>query len=173
MKKIAVIIAFRDFRDEEYFVPKEILKSAGFEITTVSTEKGLAMGAEGGEVEIGILLEDLNPADFDAVVFIGGPGALKHLDNENSYKIARDAVSRDKLLAAICITPVILAKAGVLMGKKAVVWSSTMDKSAIKVLEKNHVSYLKDPVVIDGKIITASGPEAARSFAEAIITALR
>ena len=28
-KKVAMIIAFRDFRDAEYFVPKEILEKAG------------------------------------------------------------------------------------------------------------------------------------------------
>lgn len=172
-KKIAMIIAFRDFRDEEYFIPKAILKKAGAEITTVSNKPGTAVGANGGDIEVNLLLEDLNPADFDAVVFIGGSGCLKNLDNEKSYRIIRETVSQNKVLASICISPVILAKAGVLEGKKATVWSSVMDKSSVKILKDKGAIFQSDSVVIEGKIVTANGPNAAKEFAEAIINLLR
>jgi protease I len=172
MKKIAIIIAFRDFRDEEYFIPKEVLEKAGAEIKTASTELGTAIGSQGGEAGVDIKLADLNVSDFDAVVFVGGGGAPKYLDNETSYKIAKDAVSQGKVLAAICIAPTILAKAGVLSGKKATVWSSPLDKSAIKILKENNVVYQDESVVVDGRIITANGPGAAEEFGQKIIEAL-
>lgn len=167
-KKVIFIIAFRDFRDAEYFLPKEILESAGVKIITASTRKGLAIGADGGEIEIDFLVPEVRPPELDAAVFIGGPGALKYLDNEDSYKLARETIAQNKILAAICISPVILAKAGVLEGKKATVWSSPMDKSAIRTLEQYKAIYENNPVVIDGKIITASGPSAAEEFGEKI-----
>ena len=108
-KKIAMIVAFRDFRDEEYFVPKEILESGGIEVKTVSNQEGEAIGAEGGEAKVDILLENLNLSDFDGIIFVGGPECLKYLDNENSYRVIREAVKEDKLLAAICISPVVLS----------------------------------------------------------------
>lgn len=172
-KKIAVIIAFRDFRDEEYFIPKGILDGAGAKITTVSTKPGTAIGANGGDVEVNLLLENLNPVDFDAVVFIGGSGCLKDLDNEESYRIIKETISQNKVLASICISPVILAKAGVLEGKKATVWNSTMDKSAVKTLKNEGAVFQSDSVVTDGKIVTANGPNAAKEFAEAIISLLK
>lgn len=172
-KKIAMIIAFRDFRDEEYFIPKQVLEAAGAEITTVSNKSGTAVGANGGDIEVGLLLEDLNPADFGAVVFIGGSGCLENLDNEKSYRIAKETVSQNKVLASICISPVILAKAGVLEGKKATVWSSLMDKSGVKILENEGAIFQSDSVVIEGKIVTANGPNAAKEFAEAIINLLK
>jgi protease I len=171
-KKIGIIVAFRDFRDEEYFTPKEILEEAGVEVKTASNQKGRALGADGGEVDIDLLVSEINPADFSALVFIGGPGCLEALDNEESYKVARETLGQNKVLAAICISPVVLAKAGVLKGKKATVWSSSMDKSAIKILEDNEAEYLPEPVVVDGKIITASGPAAAREFGEKIVEGL-
>ena len=106
------------------------------------------------------------------MVFIGGPGAPKYLDNEISYQIAKDAISQGKVLAAICISPTILAKAGVLSGKKATVWSSSLDKSAIKILEQNSVIYQKDSVVVDGKIITANGPAVAEQFGKKLVELL-
>ena len=172
-KKIVIIVAFRDFRDVEYFVPKEILETAGAEVKTTSNKMGKAIGADGGDVEVDLLLEDLNPVDFNTIIFIGGPGCLENLDNENSYKIARETVSQGKLLASICISPVILAKAGVLKGKKATVWSSPMDRGPVRILEENGAIYQDELVVIDGKIITGNGPGAAREFGEAIIEALK
>lgn len=170
--KIAIVIAFRDFRDIEYFIPKDVLASAGARITTVSSKKGIAVGADGGEAEVNLTASEVNVADFDAVVFIGGPGMGQNLDNEEFQKIAGEAAKADKVLGAICIAPALLAKAGVLKDKKAAVWSSPMDKSAIKILKESGAEYLAEDVVADGKIVTAAGPHAAREFAEALIKAL-
>lgn len=172
MKKIVMIIAFRDFRDEEYFIPKEILEAAGAEIKTASKERGTAIGVEGGEAKVDFLIEEINPANFDAIVFIGGPGALRYLDNEKSYQLAKATIKADKILSAICIAPAILAKAGVLQGKKATVWSSPLDKSAVKILKEKGTIYQPDSVVVDGKIVTANGPLAAKEFAQKLIEIL-
>jgi len=171
-KKIAVVVAYRDFRDEEYFIPFNILKNAGADVVTVSTSKGTAVGADGGEAKIDMLIDDIDVKDFDAIVFVGGPGCLKYLDNEKSYKLIRESVSNNMLLASICISPVILAKAGVLEGKKATVWSNMMDKSGVKILKDYGALYYNQPVVVDGKIITANGPGAAKEFAQTIINLL-
>jgi len=171
-KKAAMIIAFKDFRDEEYFVPKEILEKAGAEVKTASNKIGTAIGADGGEVKVDLLVSEINPTDFYAIIFIGGPGCLKNLDDESSYRVAQETVSQNKVLASICISPVILAKAGVLEGKKATVWSSVMDRSPIKILQNNGAIYEDKRVVVEGKIITGNGPGAAEEFGQAIVEAL-
>ena len=189
-KKVAMIIAFRDFRDEEYFVPKETLKKAGVEIKTASNKMGRAIGADGGDVEVDLLVSEINPAEFadlqsksshdsiqsissfDAIVFIGGPGCLENLDNESSYRVAQETVSQNRVLASICISPVILAKAGVLEGRKATVWSSVMDRSSVRILKDNGTIYQDEDVVVDGKIITGNGPAAAKEFGQAILEVL-
>jgi len=169
MKKVVFIIAFRDFKDEEYFQTREILEKNNIEVKTASTERGLAIGAEGGEAEIDLLVSEINPADYDAVVFVGGPGALKYLDNNISYEIAQKTITVGKILAAICVSPVILAKAGVLKNKKATVWSSPLDRNPIKILKQNGAIYEDKPVVLDGNIITANGPSAAVEFGEKLV----
>jgi protease I len=171
-KKAVVIIAFRDFRDAEYFVPKEILEKAGVEVKTASNKMGTAIGADGGDTEVDLLISEISVSDFDAVIFVGGPGALENLDNEDSYKVAKEAIEKNKILASICISPVILAKAGVLEGKKATVWHSPLDKSGIKILEENGAIFENKSVVIDGNIITANGPGAAQDFGKTIVEAL-
>ena len=168
-KKVALIVAFRDFRDEEYFLPKEILEDAKTEVLTISDDSGVAVGIGGGEAKVDVLIGGLKVEDFDAIVFIGGPGALSHLDGEESYRIAKETIEAGKILGAICISPAILAKADVLRGKRATVWSSSLDKSAVRVLEENGAIYEDKDVVVDGKIVTANGPEAAREFGEKLV----
>ena len=172
-KKVAVIIAFTDFKDEEYFGTKEELEKAGIEIEVVSNLLGTAQGVSGGEVNITKTLKEVNVDDYDGIVFIGGPGALSNLGNSDSYRIAREAVSKNKILAAICISPVILAKAGVLNGKNATVWSSVLDRSPVEELKKNGAIYIDKSVVVDGKIITSNGPSAASEFGRIIAEKLR
>lgn len=175
MKKIAFIIAKQGFQDKEFLVPAEILKKDNHQVIVVSnTSKGeKAIGIFGSEVVVDLELEKLNPQEFDLVVFVGGPKALENLDNEISYKIAQKTVELNKKLAAICIAPVILAKAGVLIGKKATVWSSDGYGNPIKVLEENGAKYTGEDVVRDGNIITANGPKAAQEFGKELLDVLK
>jgi protease I len=167
-KKILMIVAFKDFRDEEYFIPKEVLEKADFFIDTTSTEKGIAVGSQGGEAVIYIGMNEINLENYEAIVFCGGSGMANELENEDFYKLIKDFYENNKVVAAICISPALLAKAGILENKKATVWSSALDKSFIKVLEENGAIYEDSSVVIDNKIVTANGPDAAEEFGKAI-----
>jgi protease I len=163
-KKVAAVIAFRGFRDIEYFVPVDILKRAGAGIKVISSKTGKAVGDEGGEVEVDMNITQADLTKFDAVVFVGGPGMSDNLDNPDFQQLAIKAEELGLLIGAICIAPALLAKAGILKGKKATVWSSPLDKTAIKILEENGAEFQDSDVVIDGKIITAAGPHAAEEF---------
>lgn len=171
MKKALLIIAHNDFRDEEYFIPKQILENNGIKVKTASNERGIAIGRFGGEADVDFLLEEINVKDFDAIVFIGGSGAKELLDNEISYNVAKQAAN-GKILAAICIAPVILANAQVLNKKKCTVWSSDMDKSAVKIIKENGGEYIKKGLVIDQNIITGENADFAQDFGLAISKAL-
>ncbi|MEN3013024.1 MAG: DJ-1/PfpI family protein [Endomicrobiia bacterium] len=161
--KIAMIIAKENFRDEEYLQPKDIFLKAGFLVETFSTSTGTAKGMLGAKAEVDKNIKDLKVEDYDAIVFVGGSGSSCYWDDPLAHKIAKEAVSKDKVLAAICIAPVTLARAGVLQGKKSTVYPS--EATQLKQLKANYTG--KD-VEVDGKIVTASGPHAAKQFAEKI-----
>jgi len=171
-KKAALIVASENFRDEEYFVPKEILKRSGMEVKTVSDSEGQAKGSDGGKVEVDLTLNELDINNFDIIAFVGGPGALDHLDNEKSYDLIREVLNNNKVLGAICIAPVILAKAGVLNDKEVTVWNSSMDREPIQIVEDEGANYHDRSVVIDKNIVTADGPQSARKFGIALLHAL-
>ena len=62
-----------------------------------------------------------------------------------------------------------LARAGVLAGKRATAYPA---QSAIIELKRGGATYVVEPVVRDGTIVTASGPEAAAAFGAALATLL-
>ncbi len=167
-----MVIAFRDFSDEEYFVTREVLEVAGIKVVTASIKTGVAMGSQGGEAAVDAILSEVNVSDFDGVIFIGGAGAHKHINDPKFHRLAKETLTSRKLLAAICIAPAILAEAGALKGKRATVWSSATGRSAIEILESNGALYQPDAVVQDGNIITANGPAAAQEFGKVIIETL-
>jgi len=71
-------------------------------------------------------------------------------------------------VAAICIAPVTLANAGLLKGRKATVFSSCAEQ-----IKQKDAIYTGNPVEQDNGFITASGTEAAHSFGQALLQALK
>lgn len=171
-KKILMVVAFSNFRDEEYFEPKKIFEKNGFLVETISSKTGKAISTDQNTVDISKTPADIDPDEYLAIVFVGGPGMVKELDNASFQRLAKEFYNRNKLVAAICIAPALLAKAGILENKRATVWSSSADQSALKIFEEKGVIYEDKPVVRDGFLITANGPQAAQDFGEAIVNYL-
>ena len=168
-----MIVAADGFKDEEYFIPRQIIEKADFKVFVASNQPGLAQGTAGSEIQVNFPINQLKITEYQAIVFVGGPGCLKNLDNQDSYQLAQEAIRQNKILAAICISPVILAKAGVLKDKKATVWSSPLDKTPVQILDQEGAFYQAESVVNDGKIITANGPTAAQNFGQKIVEILK
>lgn len=170
--KIAFIVAHEGFQPIEYAVPKKILEDAGFTIITVSNKAGTAKASDGStEVEVQKTIAEVSPRNYDGIFIIGGPGALENLDNENTYKLMKEANKRLLPIGAICASTRILAKAGILTRKRATGWNG--DGELQKVYETYDVKYLAQPVVVEENIITADGPEAAETFGQEIINLIQ
>ena len=169
--KTLFIIAQEGYQDHEYGVPKKILEDAGTEVITASKDVGPCKGKLGGTTEAEVAIADVNVSDYDAIIFVGGPGAVTYQKDVQAHLTAQEAINREKVLGAICIAPTILAFAGVLDGKKAAVWNEDGKQSTV--LEENGATFVDEQVVVDGKIITANGPEAAEAFGKKIVELLQ
>ena len=166
-KKILMIIASQNFRDEELFKPRELFIKEGMEVILASSSLEASRGMLGGTAKPDILIGEVKVEDFEAIIFVGGIGASEYWNNPITHKIAKRAVSLDKLICAICIAPVTLANAGILEGKKVTVFSSEISK-----LKAKGAIYTGKDVEVDGNIISGKGPMAAKEFGETIIKIL-
>ncbi len=161
MKHALFVIAPKEFRDEELFVPQKILKENDINTTIASHKAGTCHGKMGGEVEAVIGLNQVNAEDFDAIIFVGGDGSQVFRDDPAARLLTKKAAESGKILAAICAAPTILAKAGVLDGKSATVFP---DPHYQEILTTAGANLTCGGVEVDGKIITANGPEVVEEF---------
>jgi protease I len=169
-KKIVMVIASKDFKDEEYLIAKEEFEKAGAIITTASSKMDAAIGMDGTVVNPDILIGRVDVSGFDAVVFIGGIGVKKYWGNYRALKLAQRAVKKGKVVGAICWAPVILAYAGVLKGKRGTVANVG---GAADILNQTGCYYTGQRITVDSKIVTANGPQTTRFFARTIIKELQ
>ncbi len=176
MKKIAMIISPEGFQDTELSVPKQYFESQGFTVEIYSTQTGYAHGSLGMRFKVVHTVQSIDVESYDAIVYIGGPGTPLVRKNEYAVYLAKNAAEKGRIVAAICWSPTILAKAGILNGKKATVWNGDdpeFKMTTPQYLEHHGATYTGELVTIDGNIITANGPAAAKQYAEAIVHALQ
>ncbi len=166
-KRVALIVASQNYRDEELFETKMALDAAGIQSVIASTRIGIIRGTLGGIAEANILIGQLSIDEYDAIIFIGGIGAAEYVANPFALNLAREAVRNRKILAAIGTAPTILANAGVLTGVR--VTSLLSERPRLVMAGAFHTG---TPVEEDRLIITGRDPGAAMQFGRNIADSL-
>ncbi|MGQ9513138.1 DJ-1/PfpI/YhbO family deglycase/protease [Thermodesulfitimonas sp.] len=170
-KRLLLVIAPRNFRDEEFFVPRRLFQEQGVQVTVASSKQEMATGMRGGTVTPDTTFAGVDPATYDAIVIAGGTGSREYLwDNSELRRIVQQAFREKKVVAAICLSPVVLARAGCLTGKEATVWP---DPAAVQELSTAGAKYVDRSVVVAGNVVTAKDPQSAEAFAQAVAELLR
>ena len=168
-KKVLMVIAPANYRDEELTIPRQILEKKGATVTVASTTLEQVKGMLGLEVKPDALLKDVKASAYDAIVFVGGSGAEMLFSNLDAHRLARNGVKQGKVVGAICLAPCILANASVLRDRKATVFPRSQ---YVNILRLNGATYVEKQVVEDDRMVTANGPKAATRFADALVRAL-
>jgi protease I len=158
-----MVVASRNFRDEEYFDVRRVLESYGLEVVTASSKEGHVRSAFGKFIMVDRLVSCARAKDFDAIVFVGGDGVLEFLEVRSVKRLIRDAVSLGRVVSAICMAPILLANAGVLEGRRVTGYADVKDA-----LISAGAIWTSEGVACDGNIVTADGPASAVAFGETI-----
>ena len=80
------------------------------------------------------------------------------------------ATDAGKVVAAICVAPAVLARAGILRQKAATCYP---DAALIGVLKGYEARYRDEEVVRTRRLVTANGPAAAERFAQLVVELAR
>lgn len=163
MEKVVYVFLADDFEESEALTTVDVLRRAEQTVKMVSITGDLIVrGAHNISIVADKLFEDCKFENVKALVLPGGmPGA----DTLGKHKGLLDLLAKyentETLIAAICAAPMVLGKAGLLEGKKAVAYPGF--ESHLK-----GASVQTSAVVVDGKIVTGKGPAAALPFALAL-----
>ncbi len=167
-RSILIFLPKEDFNEIEFLIIRNEIEKSGFKIFIVSDAVNFCIGNSGLKVKNDIKLENVNPKNFSAIILVGGGGTKIYFQNKilaNKLKLFK---SQKRVLAAICLAPVLLAQAGLLNNVNATCYPSNKNE-----LERNGANYFSSPVVSDKEIITANGPDAAVDFVNVVLDKIK
>lgn len=167
-KRVAIFIA-DGTEPVEALAPADALRRGNVEVTLVSvmptTEVIYAQDIR-GIADAGI--DEIEAGDFDLLVVPGGSVGVENLSR--SAKLAdalRSFMAEDRLVGSICAGPMVLNDLGLLEGRKVTCYPGC--ETGFPAGSYQDVR----GVVIDGNLITASGPGLALDFGIALLRALQ
>jgi len=146
----------------------DLLRRAGITVVSAGLQEGPVKCSRGTVLVPDTTLDEALKQDYDMVVLPGGMPGAKNLNEDPRVKaLLRKMADSGKYTGAICAAPLVLAEAGLLAGKRATSFPGFVDRMNLP-----DVTYVNDPVVQDGKVITSRGPGTAMDFALALIEAV-
>lgn len=166
MKKIAVLLA-EGFEEGEALFTVDVLRRAGFHCDAVSLKGEQVTGSHGITVRADKAWDEAMAA-YDMVVLPGGlPGATNLRDDARVIELVRAFDREGKGIAAICAAPMVLARAGIMKGRRVTSYPGEQYEALFA-----DADYREEIVVRDGNVITSRGPATTLPFAYALVEAL-
>ena len=165
-KKVAVLVADM-YQELEFWYPYLRLMEEGAEVVAVGPEAKEYRSKLGYPAKADLGAKEVRPGEFDAVVIPGGyaPDYLRR--SPELVEFVRRAAESGKVVAAICHGGWMLCSARVVEGKRVTSFYAIRDD-----LANAGATWVDEPVVRDGNLITARVPGDLPAFLREIISAL-
>ena len=156
------------FEETEAIAPIDLLRRAEIDVITVGLNGKTVYGSHGIGIVADIAPEQMELAAMDMVVLPGGLGGVASIRaSEPAMNAIRYAWENQRLVAAICAAPTILAQLGITDGKSAVCYPGCEDQMGSAHMRPDA------PCVRDDRVITAASAGCAIPFGLALIEALK
>jgi len=181
-KRMLFVVPSEALFAADYFPVRERLEAGGVEVVTVSTQterdcRFVWLGEANREqrpVKPDRAISEVNVSEYDGLIFCGADTAefLRPENRETVRKLVNDMAGQRKLVTAICTGQRVLLELGMLRGKNVAIPNLTnaMKDSAFRSAGAKPVG---PGVSVEGNLITASGPDKASEFADAILQKLK
>ncbi|MBH1929600.1 GlxA family transcriptional regulator [Serratia rubidaea] len=134
-----------------------------YDVRVISQSEGLVMSSCG----VAVTAVPWLPMDYDTLVIVGGPGASAIAECASVINYVRRASAQVRRLASVCSGAFVLAKTGVLNGRRATThWNRAAE------LARNYPKIKVEPdyiYICDGKIWTSAGITAGIDLTLALI----
>jgi len=163
-KSILIILAAENFNEIEFLSVKETFERAGFKIFIASDAENLCIGSKGLRIKPDVKFYNMKAINFNGAIIIGGKGIENYKQNLIVHNLLKDFQRQGKPIGAICIAPIVLARAKVLENGRAVCFPPYRNE-----LEREGIEFIDRPIVRFKKVLTARDFLDSDEFATAFI----
>src|SRR5262245_27281914 len=110
--KTALVPFAEGFEEIEFVTIVDVLRRAGIEVTTASTQSGMVRGSRGISMAADRSIAGVDATAYDAVILPGGMKNAQTLaTDQECQRVIREARHQDRIVAAICAAPIALESA--------------------------------------------------------------
>lgn len=156
------------FEEIEALTPVDLLRRAGVQVATVGIGGKTVSGGHGIRVEADLTLDEMDLTQLEMLVIPGGLGGVATIrGSREAMETITFAWENQKLLAAICAGPTILAALGITDGKQATCYPGCEAQMGNAQMLSNAAC------TRDGTVITGTSAGCAVAFALELISDLR
>jgi protease I len=167
--KRVIVLAAELFEDIELLYPVYRLKEEGIGVTIAGLDRSPVTGKKGhGPVDVDTTVDEVEEADFDALVIPGGFAPDKLRRSARVLDLVRSFDRSSKPVAFICHAGWVPISAGILKGRQATSVSAIRDD-----MVNAGVDWLDEATVVDGNLISARTPADLGPWMQALLAALR
>ena len=165
--KRVIALVEAEYEDLELWYPVLRLREEGAEVVVAGLGAPSYTGKYGLVAEPDAHVDDLHMADFDGILVVGGWAPDKLRRSEKVLELVRQADAAGKLLGVICHGGWVPASAGVLKGRTMTCTVGIRDD-----VMNAGATYVDEPVVVDGNLVTARRPPDLPEYGAALVEAL-
>ena len=154
-KDLAVVLAENIYENLELHFPRLRLEEAGFEVKVAGPEKGTTYTSkEGYPVVADVKFGDVDPKAVKVLIVPGGYAPDKMRRNADCLKLVSGAWNAGAVVAVICHGGWVPISAKILKGRRLTSVGAIRDD-----LENAGATWVNEPCVVDGKLVTAQVPK--------------
>jgi protease I len=162
-----IALVEQDYEDLELWYPVLRLREEGAEVVVAGLGEPTYTGKHGLPVDTDAHVDRLDMADFDGILVVGGWAPDKLRRSEQVLELVRAADAAGKLLGVICHGGWVPASAGILKGRTMTCTPGIKDD-----VMHAGATYVDEPVVVDGNLVTARRPPDLPQYGAALVDAL-
>jgi protease I len=161
---VVLILVGPEYEDLEVWYPKLRLEEAGFEAPIAGMGDSSYRGKHGYPCRVDGHVKDWNAKDLRGILAPGGWAPDKLRRDRAVLDLVRQVHDDGKLVATICHGPWILISAGIVRGRTLTSTVGIRDD-----LVNAGATWVDEPVVVDGNIISARVPGDLPQFGAAMV----
>ena len=168
-RKVVGVVLYPGFEVLDVFGPVEMWANVpSLQVLLIAQKAGLVRSAQGASVNADHGFDTAPPLDI--LMVPGGTGTLAELNNPVLLDYLRQQDRRTELTTSVCTGSALLAKAGLLKGRRA---TSNKRFFSLATAQDPEVRWVKQARwVEDGKYFTSSGVSAGTDMSLAVVARL-